>query len=581
MNFRPNFFSTLCLVLGPGLLWAQEGEIVDRARAPGESARREAEAAQAPELPDLPESEADDTPLGVKLIELRLISHQDKIDPDSALSKAESGPVSVGEEVDLPEELAETLEGNYIGAELSLRKLEELARDIVLAYRETDFPLVDAYFPEQNISLGKLQVVIREAVLGEVRIEGATRSKPDYLIGQVRIEPGDRINSRILEADVEWLNENPSRTVDLIYERGEKDGASDVVLRTEDGQQIQGYVGFGNPGVNATGEEEWAGGFSISNFLGTEQFIGYSFSGDAELDNLNAHALIYQIPLPWRHRIEILGAWVVSNSTIPDAILPFDVDGESYQTTIDYRIPLPKPRSTWRSNFRVAWDFKSTNTDILFGGASFFDTTAEVFQFRAGYDLTIRDDAGETRLDLGVAYSPGNVTGHNVDEDFGALREGSVAEYFYGTARLERLHRLPAEFGLVLRAEGQFSGDRLISTEQLLAGGYRSVRGFDENLVRGDSGAIFSSELHLPSISMFKKERSTFFLFYDAAWLSQSDSLPGETDPTLHGVGLGVNGELGDRLRFRASYGWRVGETGLEGVELDDGKLHFGMTVRF
>jgi len=62
--------------------------------------------------------------------------------------------------------------------------------------------------------------------------------------------------------------------------------------------------------------------------------------------------------------------------------------------------------------------------------------------------------------------------------NFSALREDSSAQYGYAKATVERYAELPADFGLVFSANGQYTETRLISTEQLLAGGYRNVRGF-------------------------------------------------------------------------------------------------------
>jgi len=233
------------------------------------------------------------------------------------------------------------LEATYIGKDVTLARLQEMTTAIIKAYRASDYPLVDVYLPEQDITKGKIQIVIREAVLGQIKVDGATNSNPRYLIRQIRLKPGDRINSRGLEADVEWLNESPGRNVDLIYERGQTDGTSDLVLKTEDLRPIQAYVGYGNTGINQTGQTEWAGGSIWNNILGTEQSASYGFSGDDDLDNLNVHSLIYQSLLPWRHALELFGAYVISSSNPLDEAFPLTVDGESIQGTGNYRIPLP------------------------------------------------------------------------------------------------------------------------------------------------------------------------------------------------------------------------------------------------
>ena len=149
---------------------------------------------------------------------------------------------------------------------------------------------------------------------------------------------------------------------------------------------------------------------------------------------------------------------------------------------------------------------------------------------------------------------------------------------------MERYVTLPAEFALILRANGQIADDRLISTEQILAGGYRSVRGLDENVARGDSGWTGSVELHAPPFSLSKMEgekfdKSSLYAFYDSARLYSSGSLAAEPDQGLDTLGLGLNCRLGEHASLRTSYGWVVDSSGVNNP--GSGKFHFGLTVSF
>ncbi len=525
------------------------------------------------------DTHADDSSLGVNLAVIRLMANQNQVDLEATFRI--DAPVMVGPNLDLPKGLAAGLKSAYLGKPVSASVLEGVIKDIINAYRTTDYPLVDVYLPEQNITGGKLQIVIREAVLGEVTVEGAKHSKPEYLLKQIRARKGEPINSSVIESDINWINTNLSRRVDLVYERGTDDGTSDVILKVDDLYSFGAYTSFGNTGVAATGLEEWAVGFNLPNVLDTEQSFGYNFGSDYDFDNLRAHSIVYEIPFAWRHRLQFIGAYVLSNTA--DASGP-DVEGESIQTSIDYKMYPPKLLGKHRQNLSLGWDFKRTNTDILFGGNSVSATTAEVFQFRIDYDVTLADDHGYTRFDAGLAYSPGDITEGNNDTDFNVLRAGSTARYHYFTGGLERYVKLPAEFALVLRANGQIADDRLISTEQILAGGYRSVRGLDENVARGDSGWMGSVELHAPPFSISKMEGEKFdqnslYGFYDFAQLYSSGAVAGEPDQSLQTLGLGLNCRYGEHASLRTSYGWVMDSSGVNG--LGSGKLHFGVTVSF
>jgi hemolysin activation/secretion protein len=550
-----------------------------------ESAEDREGSAPAPESPD-------PTPFGVDLSAIRLIAHQDRTDPGVAPGPS---PIEVDPEIATPAAVAGLLEG-YLGKPLSMALLAELAKDLIHTWRDEHYPIVDVYFPEQNVTAGRVQVVVREAVLGQVRINDTVHTDPAHLGRNVRLGPGDRIDRRILEADLDWLNRNPIRQVNLIYERGETDGTSDVVLDTLEEKPLSAYVGFGNTGVPLTGENEWSTGLQWLNPFGAEQSLGYHFGSNLEFDRLESHTALYRLFLPWRHELRLLGAAVFSdvpgNPTDP---VPIDLGGENLQASIDYVVPLPRPGGfrALRHELLFGLDWKSTNTDLIFGGLNAIASSAAVFQFRVGHEATWRDRLGSTRTALVSVWSPGEVLRHNDDASFSALREGATASYWYGYAELERSLDLPFGMQFVARGRGHVTGDRLLSTEQLLAGGYLTVRGFDENLVRGDSGGLLNLEVHSPAFSLLSRlpsadegkaafaEEWRLLAFYDGAFLRNSDPLPGEVSPALHSAGVGATCRIAERAFLRAAYGWILDTHGVPAEFVDRGRLHFGMTVSY
>ena len=581
------------------------------------------------EPPPLPEpTPKDATPLGVDISVIRIIDHQDKADLNSEFSIRDA--VMTEGDFLFPGGLLAELESLYVGQPISLELLDGVIRFIIEAYRETDYPLVDVYLPEQDITEGKLQVVVREALLGEVKVEGAEYSRPRYLVRQVRIEPGERLNTWVLEQDIDWMNTNPGRRVDIIYERGEEDGTSDIILQTTEVKPYSTFVSFGNTGVKATGENEFTVGYRNTNVLGTEQSISYNFSGDNRFNNLHSHVMVYETPLPWRHRFEMIGAYVTSQ--VPGAgNNPLDVEGESIIGTFNYKIPLTKLNRKHVHNANISVDYKSTNSDILFGGTNFFASQGVVLQGRLGYEITIKDrdlpgyderrqrrlgrmdredrgirdtGAGEsedgeaepellppsrsfTSYSFGLVGSPGNLVAGNSTADYDSLRDKSVPYYWYVNAGIQRLQQLPEDWNLLLNLDSQLTNERLIATEQIRAGGYRTVRGFDESLIRGDYGFQFSAEVSSPYVPVLDRwcdqidDQANVYLFYDNAFLF-SNELPGEGNlsQSLQSLGFGIKYRAGTTFQLRLTYGVPIYYRGLLASPEND-KLHFGVTTTF
>lgn len=577
----------LALALGalPCGLRAQEfpdatgpGTLADRVQAPRAKPATDA-ATAAPQKAADDKREGSTKPLGVNLKGLHLVSHQSKV-----LKKGLSGTFGADPALHLPPQLADTLQSEFLGQPLSMAQLNRIVTTINKSYQTTDFPLVDAYLPQQDITGGHVQIVVREGVLGEVKVEGAKRSDPNYMKRQVRLQPGERINTSQISSDVAWLNENPIRNVNVVYERGKKEGTSDLVLQTKESNPVKAYVGYANSGLRSTGLNQISGGLSWYQMLGTEQSLSYNFTGNQELDQLRAHALVWDIPLPWRHRLQLLGVYVDSSTESGQAGGMVGVTGKNTQLSAAYTVPLASAWSKMTHKATAALDYKSTTSDILFGGQAFSKNTAEVFQFRLGYNTTITDKLGYTRFGISAIYSPGNVLGHNNYAAFDSLRAASQAKYWYAKAELDRLVRLPLGFSALLHTATQYSNTRLLPTEQMLAGGYQTVRGFNESAVRGDRGIIANLELNLPMLHLAKiagkhADNLNTFVFYDFAYLESVGDFASEPNVNLQSAGVGMRYSLNDNLDLRLAYGWNLHASGLPNAA--PGRLHFGMNMKY
>ncbi len=579
----------LAVCLLPCSLLAQEfpnttgaGTLVDKLQIP--RAKRAAdEAAAAPQKPAIDNSEGDPKPLGVNLKALQLVSKAPASKSKSA-HKDLSNVMVVDPALHLPAGLADALQQEFMGQPLSMALLNRMVKMINKAYQSTDFPLVDAYLPQQDITRGQVQIIVREGVLGEVKVEGAKRSNPAYMARQVRLQPGERIDTRKISSDVAWLNENPIRNVNVVYERGKKEGTSDVVLQTKENNPVKGYVGYANSGLRATGLNQISGGLTMMQLFGTEQSLSYNFTANQELNRLKAHALIWDIPLPWRHRLQLLGVYVDSATQSGQAAGLVGVNGRNRQLTAAYTIPLASAWSKMQHKVTLALDYKSSSSDIIFGGSTFSQNTAEVFQFRAGYNIMVTDPLGYTRFGISGINSPGNVLGHNNYAAFDSLRAGSQAKYWYAKAELDRLIRLPMGFSALLHTAGQYSTTRLLPTEQMLAGGYQTVRGFNESSARGDRGIIANMELNLPMIHFTtrggkKVDNLNTFVFYDMAYLQSVGSYSTEPNLNLQSTGMGLRYSFSNNVDLRLAYGWTLRHDGL--IAAPSGRLHFGMNMKY
>jgi hemolysin activation/secretion protein len=118
----------------------------------------------------------------------------------------------------------------------------------------------------------------------------------------------------------------------------------------------------------------------------------------------------------------------------------------------------------------------------------------------------------------------------------------------------------------------------------MLAGGYQTVRGFNESSARGDRGIVANMELNLPMIQFTtwggkKVDNLNTFVFYDFAYLESVGTYASEPNLNLQSSGVGLRYSLGSNLDMRLAYGWNLRSTGL--VSAPAGRLHFGMNMKY
>ncbi len=479
--------------------------------------------------------------------------------------------------------------GHRFGQPFTMADLNEVMREVIQHYRESDRPVVDVAVIEQDITSGVVQLAVIEAMLGEVRVEGARHFKPEFLSGQIRLVPGEPIRSTLLMADLEWLNRNPFRSVDLVHTPGGEVGLSDVVLRVDDRFPLRVYAGYEDSGNELTGSNRWFAGFNHGNLWGIDHQLNYRWTFNNEIDKLDAHAASYVAPLPWRHILTVFGAYVESSADLPP---PLDVDGHTGQLGVRYLIPLPRSEKLRKQGFRheieLGYDFKNSTSNLEFFELPVLGQNTDLHQFLLGYRGSLRDTTGTTAFGASIYLGPGDWGGHNTDAAFDLSRAGATASYAYGRLEFERRQRLPGEFTGLLLATGQFSDGNLLPSEQLGFGGYSSVRGYEENEANLDEGAMLTMELRSPSIRLLPHlhldgvaDEMQLLAFWDYARGSNVDLLPGEARHTsMSSIGPGFRWSIGDRFSMRFDYGFQLRDSG-QGLGLGDSRMHIGATMSY
>ena len=464
----------------------------------------------------------------------------------------------------------------YLGCKLTRGKLNALIADVINFYRQHDHPIIDVIVPQQEITNGVVQLVILEGRVGTVTVKGNRWFPSDEFLTTVQLRAVNTISARQMQSDIDWLNQNPFHSTDVVYHPGKSMGETDVVLQTADRFPVRFYGGYENTGNAETGFDRYEAGFNWGDAfdLGLGQQLSYQYTTSGDGESLRAHAGSYVIPLPWHHTLTFFGSYADTQGSIPPL---FNLKGRSYDISGRYGIPLPTvtvDQVTLKEGFSMGFDYKYNNNSLEFGGVGAGATLVDVDQFVFAYNGTLSDPYGQTSLNESLYYSPGNWGGNNNDAAFDLSHTGATSGYVYDNISLQRVTRLPYNFSLVLRGVLQESDSNLTPSEQLGFGGYDTVRGYDEREVNGDEGFIFSTELRSPPISPCQmcgwkdvRDQLQFLGFWDYGSATISHQIvPGtpNNQVALSGIGLGLRYTINTYLSLRFDYAFQLLNTGFD-----------------
>jgi hemolysin activation/secretion protein len=451
----------------------------------------------------------------------------------------------------------------YIGQPVTMKSLAELTRSIVAYFRDNDRPVVNVFVPEQSITSGFVQVVVVISRVEKVDATGARWFSNQMLRSEIQLRPEDPISGSQLRNDLAWINRNPFLQSDILMAPGDAPGTTDLLLRTQDRFPLRVYTGFEDSGNQFTGDDRILTGFNYGNLFGVGQQLSYQFTTGLDTNKFIAHSGTYVIPLPWRHQLTFFGSYSNSFANLgPD----LSSGGVNWQISGRYEVPLPGT-DHFTESVTGGFDFKRSNTDLVFGVASVSNVFTDVDQFVLGYQASYQDDYGSTSASATGFWSPGGLSNNNDDTDYMGTRAEARSDYTYGIFTLNRVTRLPYGFTWTVRGLVQESDANLLPSEQLGLGGYATVRGYDERAANGDNGFLVSTEVATPPVSIAEflgikkvKDQLQFLGFVDYGGTSLHQITPADVNPNsnLLGVGPGLRYVINPYVSVRFDYGFQM-----------------------
>lgn len=484
----------------------------------------------------------DATPLGVNVQGIVLIGADANAKPAAGAKGIDVSQVSGIDAAGLREQLTP-----FLDRPLSRKLIAEVQAKVAAAYREAGRPFVSITLPPQEVSTGVLQLRVIAFKIAGIKVTGAERES--FPQGRIRLVPGQEIDARKLETDLDWANRNPFRQVEAVFGPGKDLGMTDVNIQVTDRKPWQVYAGYANSGTRATDRNRYyvgANGAPSADIFASYQLTGSgNFWVDDGLFNRPDDAKYVSqagrllTPLGLRTSLEVVGDHVLTNERPNDL---FRIKTQTSQASAIVRTALSNLAPPATGDLLGGVELKHQLRTTIFDGTQVAEGSADVAQLVVGWNGRWSDNLGTNNLDVRLKSNPGGILSGNNSGAWSAFTNGRVTDVQTNLVTLEYGRVTPLPKGLSLKSEVTVlaSSKPLPDTERVSLGGINVVRGYvtEDGVV--DQALILRNSLYFSAPSMPSWMPGTLapFLLADAGW---GRDLFSRRDTTLSSVGAGLD----------------------------------------
>ncbi len=451
----------------------------------------------------------------------------------------------------------------YLGKPIDADTVRDIKREVIAFYQQNNYPFVSVQIPEQEVTDGRLKLIVSASKLGKVNVSGNRYFSSERYRNAIRIRHGEPINERTILNNVNYLNRNPFRVVDLVYSEGESRHTTDLDLIVKDRYPLTGYVGVDNTGLQHIERTRLFGGLTWGNVFGCDQILTVQYSMAPEIHKFFAITGSYIIPLPIQHVINLYGGYSRVHAHVPSST---HTAGYSSQASLRYTVPLTAASGILQECF-AGFDFKRYNNTVEFVEITpVFGQTVDLTQFLGGYNFGYETGRHKLGFDFQLVFSPFQWLPDQSNADFESLNPFARHTYVYGRLAINYKVLLPGRWYWTVYAAGQLTNITLLPSEQLGIGGYSTVRGYEERQLNADDGVYVQTEFLTPKIKFPKnlQDKRTlrtleFLAFLDYGFAHDRHQYGGEgKNEYLLGVGPGVRFSIGRYFLARCDWGIKL-----------------------
>jgi hemolysin activation/secretion protein len=387
----------------------------------------------------------------------------------------------------------------------SINQLQQAADKVAAYYREHGFILAQAFVPAQKVANGEVVVQVLEGRLSGVVVEGNKKYSARTLERPFKPLIDKPLDKDSIESALLTLTNYPGIAAFGVLGAGHDVGTTNLTLRVQSEDRFHLESVTDNYGTQYAGEYREQVTLTLNDPL--RQADQLRLTGLYALSSFShsAHGAYggaeYDIPI-FSPNDSLRFIHITNQYDVGAAAATVATSGSNGNTRVDeiaYRHDFARTR-LGSASVAVAFNVKKATFEAP--PTTLFDDRLTTARIDAQWESIDTRFQGVDRATLSYTHGFNNLLGalgaydpNATATDSHISRLGASGEFNKVTLQLQRLQRITQYTSLVVRVDGRYTSDPLVSLEQFSMGGPDSVRAYPVAEVLAEKGGVASLEL--------------------------------------------------------------------------------------
>lgn len=462
----------------------------------------------------------------------------------------------------------------------SIISISKASTALEQAIKERGFGFHRVNLPPQDLKDGKVTLEIVSFKIGKITV------KNNHFFSHVNIKnsipnliKGTSPNTEEISNAIKFANKHPNKHIAIEFTDGNKNGGKantiDSTFHVLESDPELTYISLENNGSNETKALRLSLSYQNNNFMDKDHQVSLQYTTAPENTKSTQQFIAkYQIPFysDTAHLTTLFAESESNTGSLSDDSL---VTGRGSLFYIDYAHQL-ESKNIFEHKVSFGLQYKLFD-DEIFGNNQYTLSTPILFN----YYFSNTKKSQSLKGNIGSSFNIGGAK-YNDDESYELARTGAKANWGSIHYSLSWDYHFSKQWTFLSELTGQKSSRILIPGEQFTVGGMRTLRGFEEGSINGDSGIRYRLEIWAPP---FLYDIS-YALFYDAAKIEKNESTAAANDGyklNLASTGLALKWHWKDSLSLTTSIS-KINSGGGPDTSINqdgDQKLHVNMIYKF